>query len=130
MFKKIITEVAFRFFLLILVFTVALFTSDPAHQFLTKYLQYQLPSGFFGLTLADWTLAWTLTSLFWGGVVFGALGKKVDFVFFFLIVLFALWEYTGTENVTSQMYLGLVVVAVVGNAIGYLLKLGRERWLS
>lgn len=127
---KTVIDVVTRILILLVVLFLSAFTSDPAHDFILNIFHYQNPSGFFAASWAEWSIAWVLTSVFWSGIIFGAIGKKIDYIFNFVIILFALWEYIGAENVTPQMYLGLIGVALLGNALGYALKIGRKNWFG
>lgn len=103
-----------------------------AHFFLDileNYLGYKTPSGFFGFTFADAFVALDLGLLFWGSLIFGILGKKIDYLIVFLLLLSALWEYFGTETITTNMYIGLVIALLVGSVIGFVLKLARQKFL-
>ena len=119
-----------RILLLIIALGLGGFTSFPFHAFILDTLNFKNPSDFFGASWADWGLAWTLTSLFWSGIVFGALGKKIDYIFIAIIFLFSLLIFFYTKNVTLAIYLGLVGVAVLGNVLGYMLKVGRQTWFG
>lgn len=81
------------------------------------YIAVQISNSSFSLYLA---LA------LWGSIVFGAIGKKTDYVIIAGIFLFGLWDYAGTDNVTTDMYLGLIAVTLAGNAIGLGLRLVRQ----
>lgn len=124
---KISLAVTSRLLLLVIVVILSAYTSETAHQLITETFGYQNPSGFFVPSWADSILAWTLTMLFLGAIFFGALGRRIDYIFIGIIILFTIWSFVGTDNVTNQMYLGLIGVAVVGNAIGYALKLARHK---
>ena len=119
-----------RILLILPILVVSFLSAAPFEYFNDTILGYQTPPGFFGFTIIDGILAWTLSFIFWSGILFGILGKKIDYVPIVLIIALALWMYSGTDNVTPQMYLGLLGVALLGNAIGYILKLARLRWLS
>lgn len=70
-------------------------------------------------------LAWALSVVFWSSVIFSFLGKATDYVFVAMFLLFGVYVYINTEDVTPLMYLALLGVAVVGNLIGYALKVAR-----
>jgi hypothetical protein len=128
---KVIKDILFRFALLIVVLVATYFSTDIFHNLNDSTFHYINPPGFFAMaSLAEWFLALDLALIFWSGVIFGALGKKSDYIFIVLIILYAFWGYSGTSNVTSQMYLGLIGVAVLGNFLGYILKIGRQNWLG
>ena len=127
---KIFGALFLRILLLIGVLTVGLLTAVPFHEFNENVLGYSRPSGFFGFTLADWELAWLLSSVFWSGIVFGMLSKKIDYAFIIIIFLFVLWDYSYPPAVSTSMYTGLFGVALLGNVLGYMLKLARQRWMG
>lgn len=105
-------------------------TGNFFQNFNENIFQYINPPGFFAMaSLAESLLALDLALVFWSGIILGASGKKSDYILIVLIILYALWGYSGTTNVTSQMYLGLIGAAILGNAIGYGLKLARLKWL-
>ena len=58
------------------------------------------------------------------------LSKKIDYAFIIIIFIFALWDYSYPPAVSFLMYIGLIGVALLGNALGYLLKLARLRWVG
>ena len=127
----VVQAILIRILLLALVFTAVYFTTDIFHNFNENTFHYINPPGFFSMaSLAEWFLALDLALVFWTGVMFGAVGKKTDYILIATIFLYALWGYSGAANVTQQMYLGLIGVALLGNALGYMLKVGKERWLG
>ena len=119
-----------RTLLLVIVLVLGIFTAFPFHEFNHNIFGYQKPPGFFGFTLADWEIASLLASVFWGGIIYGIIGRRVDYIFFVLIFLFTLWDYWYPPSVPPLMYLGLVGVAVLGNVLGYMLKVGRQNWFG
>jgi len=128
---KVIKEILIRVSLLIAVLIAAYFTTDFFHDFNENFFHYINPPGFFSMaSLAEWFLALDLALVFWSGIFFGIMGKNFDYILIGLTILLAFWGYSGTENVTQQMYLGLIGVAVLGSFLGYCLKLARERWLT
>ena len=113
------------------VIAIGAYTSGPFYQLNNDVFGYQNPPGFFSIpSLADWILAWVLAMIFWSGIFFGTIGKKIDYILISLFLIFGLWNYLYTDNVTSQMYLGFIGIALLGNALGYLLKLARLRWVG
>ena len=125
----IIWNVFKRLFLLFAIFAFALFLQDPFYYFLIHTLHYKEPSFFF-INLYFLGLGWTLSWTFWSGVVFGAFGKKIDYVFILIVFLLSILDFVYTENITPSIYLGLVGVAVLGNVLGYMLKVGRQNWFG
>lgn len=125
----ILLTVTTRIFLFVAVLVMSLYLSPPFEDLNRIVFDYRKPSGFFGFTLSEAFLALTLSLTLWSGIIFGAIGRKIDYVFIGLVFVLAFWEYSSAENVTPQMYLGLIGVAVLGNFLGYLLKLARQRWL-
>ena len=128
--SKNIISIIFRISLFVGILFFAMFVLYPIHDFILGTLNYKNPSDFFGTSWAEWSLAWVLTCVLWGGIIFGTLGKKIDYIFFALILSLALWEFVFTDNVTLQMYLGLVGIAVLGNILGYMLKVGRQNYFG
>lgn len=120
-----------RFSLLIGVFVLSFFTGNFFHDFNENVFHYVNPSGFFAMaSWAEWSLAFDLALVFWSGLIFSYLGKKSDYILIVCIILYAIWGYSHTDNVTPNMYLGLIGVTLLSNAIGYALKLARLKWLS
>jgi hypothetical protein len=123
-------QIAGRAAILVGLVVVSFFVASPFWYINDSLFNYQRPSGFFGFSLTDAFLAWTLSLTFLNAIMFGAIGKKVDYVFIILVTILAFLEYWSADNVTPQMYLGLVGIALVGNAIGYALKLARLKWFT
>ena len=123
-------NILLRIFLLFVVIALGAFTALPTHTFVIDSLRFENPSDFFGSSWADWSLAWILASLFWGGIVFGVSGKKIDYFFTLLLSVIGFLGFVYTKNVMPLMYLGLVGVAVLGNVLGYMLKVGRQNWFG
>jgi hypothetical protein len=124
-------QLLFRLFLLFAILILSALTSTIAHDVILNIFGYQIPSDFSDTgSWADWSLAFVTTSLFWSGIIFGTFGEKIDYVFVALTILFAAWEYIYSSNITPQMYLGLIGVAVIGNLIGFCLKLARQKWFT
>lgn len=125
-----ILQIFFRIILLLIAIGFGVFFFPfTTHDFVVNILGYQKPPGFFGFTWADWEITWVLTSVFWSGVIFCFFGKKIDYFFLAFVVLFAIADYSYPPAVSPQMYLGLIGVALVGCAIGYGLKLLRQKVL-
>lgn len=108
---------------------LAFYTSDISLEILKNYLAYTTPLVDWGDLLVDASIAVSLGMVFWGALLFGAIGKKVDYLFIFLFTLFGFLNFYITETVTIQMYLGLIAAIIIGNAIGFALKLLRQRFL-
>jgi hypothetical protein len=121
--------VILRIVLFIIIILGSAFICEPFYNFLTETLAYTRPSGFFGFTFADWELAWFLTFTLLGGIIFGALGKKIDYFFIAILIALDIWEWTGTENITPSIWMLLIAVIVGSNAIGFALKLLRQKFL-
>lgn len=115
---------------MVIVLGLGIFTAFPFHEFNQNFFGYQKPPGFFGFTLADWELAQVLAMIFWSSLIYGTLGKKIDYIFIAIISLFSILDFFYTDNVTPIMYLGLIGVAVLGNTLGYMLKVGRRNWFG
>jgi len=126
---EIIKTVSVRLLLIIPVLFLGALTSSVGHEYLV-FMGYQAPSGFFGFALTEELLAWFLSSIFWSGLIYQTFGKKIDQIFIITIFVIVSWEYFSADNMTWQIYFGLIGVALLGNFLGYLLKLGRERWFE
>jgi hypothetical protein len=125
----IVWKISLRFIFLIAVFTFAFYCSDVSFEILKKYLGYITPPGFFGFTLADFFVSLELGSVFISGIMFGALGQIIDYPVTLLFLIWGLWDYHGIPTVTTNMYLGLLGAIIIGNLIGFALKLFRQRFL-
>ena len=125
--KQVITSIVVR----IIAFGAALYASAyiPTNTlyFMENTLGYQRTSGFFGFTIEHLILALTINFIFWASIFFGALGKKIDYWIIGGFFCFSLLLFQGSG---ISMYLGLIGVAILGNFIGYTLKLARERWFG
>lgn len=119
-------KIFLRALLLIVIMVVGfLFVPNQIHSFVVNTLGYRNPPGFFGFTFNDWGIASGFFMIFLVGIVFGTLGKKIDYIFIALVfVLMSLNNYF-TENMTWTVYFGFVGAAILGNLIGYLFKQAR-----
>lgn len=121
--------VLLRVLLFVSILVIGFYEGRLFLSFLTDKLNYkEVCSGFcflegFGAGL----LALTLSYSFWFGVIFGAVGKKADYIVIGVFFILALVMFYG---LSFQIYLGLIGVALLGNAIGYILKIGRENWFG
>ena len=93
-------------------------------------LKYQLPSGFFGFTFADWSISWFISTSFLAGAIFGTLGKRIDYIFVITLFVLASLDFFYTENMTPLVYSGLVGATLIGNVIGFILKLLRAKYFA
>ncbi len=124
----LLKNILLRFGLLILIAILG-YVCWPLFNFINvSVLQFHVGNAFGTYALIGYAtiLGW----VFWGSVIFGALGKIVDYVLFTLIFCLALWLYISTNS--TPMYVGLIGVAATGNIIGYVLKLklGWQKWKS
>ncbi len=108
----------------------AFFFQITIHEFVVDTLKYQLPSGFFGFTFADWDISWFIASSFLAGIFFGTLGKKMDYVFIITFFGLSSLDFLYTENMTALIYSALVAATVIGNVIGFGLKLLKQKYLA
>jgi hypothetical protein len=117
----------------IITFCLIILASDKilnlSLEILKDYLGYITPDTIFDINLADPLIAFLLVLPFWCGAMFGILGRKFDYAIIILCIAFSFFGYYGTETVTTKMYLGLVIAAILGSAIGFALKLLRQRFL-
>lgn len=126
---SIILQILLRVILFIIVLGLSLFTPFQVHDLIVNNLGYVKPSGFFGFTLADWEIAHILFATFLVGITFGTLGKKIDYAMILILFCLASFDYYSVENMTSRVYSGLLGAALLGNLIGFLLKLARQKFL-
>jgi len=124
---SIVFGVLLRVVLLAVVSVAAFYTSPNVLDMLNNYFGYRTPGGFF--TLADIFVSLDLALVFWSGIFFGVLGRKIDYILIGLFVILAVWEFSSIETATTNMYLGLVGIVVISNATGFALKLLRQRFL-
>lgn len=124
--RLIIAQIGLRIALLIAAFYIGAITSSYALSFMEDSLGYYRPSGFFGFTLEHLFAPWIFASIFWVSTLLGSLGKKVDYLTIGVITLLALLSFYGFS---LEIYVGLLGIAALGNALGYALKLARQRWL-
>ena len=124
--------IGLRLILLVLVFVLGIFSEIPVTTFLTQTLQYHEPVGFFDSLngLETGFLSVFLSWIFWMGILFGGIGKKGDYIFIGISVILLALLFSQEAGSTPQMYLGLIGVAVLGNALGYCLKVGRQNWFG
>lgn len=115
--------------LLFLVSIVGLFFFPiTIHDFIVNVLAYHRPNGFFGYTATDWILAWIISFSFLSGIIFNLFGKKIDYIFIFLLFLLSSYEFLTAENMTLLVYSALVVATIIGTILGFGLKLLRKRF--
>lgn len=126
---KRVGKVTLRILLLFPIFFLALILQDPFYYFLINILGYQEPPFFF-INLYFFGLGWTLSWTFWSGLVYGAIGKRMDLYFITAIFCLSLVVLYLTDNVTTTTYLGLAAVAALGGVLGYTLKVGRQNWFG
>jgi len=96
------------------------------HSFVIDTLGYQSPPGFFGFNLQAWPIVWLMSSMFWVGVIFGTLGKVTDYILIGIFFIFTSFVLLA-DNITLYVYSGLIGTAILGNLIGFALKLLRKR---
>jgi hypothetical protein len=134
MVQKSLTSLAAGVFLRIILFLVVIgfgvfFFPNTIHGFVINTLGYQNgPVGLFDMAnLGDWEVSFLLSSVFWFGIIFGTLGKKIDYILFLVFFIFALWDYFYPPAASYEVFLGLIGAAVLGNIIGFILKLARKK---
>jgi hypothetical protein len=128
-FALIIWKISIRIIILIITVVVANQTFPQGLEILQNYLGYKTPDVIWGENLVDGIVAIGFGVVFWGGILFGSLGKKVDYFFILIFIVLGLWDFWTTSTVTTAMYLGLIGAAVVGNVIGFVLKVLRQKFL-
>jgi hypothetical protein len=126
---NIALAVLLRILLIVVASIIGLFFFPiTIHDFVINTLGYIVPSGFFGFTFADWDVAWIISSALWVGILLGTLGKRIDYAFILLFFITSSFEYLYTENMTLLVYSGLVGATIIGNIIGFGLKLLRQKY--
>jgi hypothetical protein len=108
---------------------LAAYTSGFALDILENNLGYKTPDVIWGGNLVDGFVGLGLSLVFLGSIIFGILGKKVDYFIIFCFIALGFWDFWSTSTVTLNMYLGLIGAAILGNAIGFGLKLLRQKFL-
>lgn len=107
---------------------LAVFTPISVHDFIINNFDFIDPGGFFGFSLADWEVTWVFSVILLSGVVFGTLGRKIDYFLIGILTLFGIYDYSVPIS-SPKMYLVLALAIVAGNIIGFTLKLLRHRFL-
>ncbi|HVV38890.1 MAG TPA: hypothetical protein VHD31_01015 [Candidatus Paceibacterota bacterium] len=118
-----------RMFWLIFVLVIGFILVDGFIPFVTQYLGYSESSTFFGAFQGFATdfLALVFSYALWVSVIFGALGKKADYI---IITLYAFLGFFLLYNLSLKIYLGFIGVTILGNLIGFCLKLWRQRFFK
>ena len=93
-----------------------------------NYIGYQTPGVFFSF-VSDLIVIFGLGLTFWGGVFFGALGRWWDYLLITILTGWSLYSYSLIEENTAHMLLYLMAAALLANAIGFALKLLRQKFL-
>jgi len=128
-FKTILFEILVRVLLVGIGIGIGIyFFPLTIHDFVVNTLGYQKPSGFFGFTLADWNVSWFVSATLWIGIIFGTFGKKIDYIFISIMFTVFSLSFLSTENMTLLVYSGLIGSTIIGNILGFILKLLRQRF--
>ncbi len=126
--KKVILAIFLRVVALCITVYIASISNLVFLDILEKHLGYESPAGsFWGGDLTDNFVSLYLALIFFGSIIFGTLGKWWDFAFIILFISLGIWEYQGISTTTSSMFVGLAVAALLGNVIGFGLKLLRQK---
>jgi hypothetical protein len=125
----IVWKIFLRIVVLILVAFIANFESPLALEILKNNLGYITPEGFFGFNLTDDFVSFELALVFVSGVFLGLLGKVADYILIIFFILFAAYDYFSVTSLTNLMTFGFVGAVLLGNAIGFGLKLLRQKFL-
>jgi hypothetical protein len=123
--EKIIWGIIFRITLLPLIMLFAFLFSRNFQELISYGLSYPRCGG--GTLLGDTTfcgdfLGIIISFIFWLGIVYGFLGKKIDYVVIGIFLVLALSFFLTDQNVSVQILSTFIIFAVVGNIFGYLLK--------
>jgi len=113
-----------RLFWFIVVLVVGFYNAVPFITLLEDNLGYkEMCDGLFCLEgFETGFLALMLSYSLWLGIVFGALGKKVDYILIGIVFLLTFFLFTQEGGKTWEMFVGLVAITALGNAIGFGLK--------
>jgi hypothetical protein len=125
----IVWNILLRLLLFIVVIIVGFFPPLQLYLFINEGLGYVSPGGFFGFDFSDWEVTWIIAWTFWSGLIFGMLGKKIDYFIILFFVLFALYDFSTPTPVNPNLYILLVSTIVSSNVIGFALKLARQKFL-
>lgn len=126
---KYIKYFLFRFFLLLSALIISIWLADPFEIFLKTTLDYKGSGGFFGFDISSAILAVIMSWLFLGSILLSYLGRKADYVLSGILFLFSLFLFSRSGEISQQIYMSLIPLSLLGNAIGYGLKLLRQKVL-
>ena len=128
--KQIGLDIILRSLFLLAALFAAAYAPSINSYFLEYSLDYQRSGGFFGFSIENVIIELIFSFILWASILFGAIGKKIDYLLIVsFIILAVIAFYNSSASLNIKMYLGLIGVALLGNAIGYMLKLARLRWL-
>jgi len=123
--KNILGFIA-RVLILLIISVVSFFSAQPFIDLVNPFY-HEAPASIFDFLYSfggDW-LGIILSITLWAGIVYGTLGKKMDYFFISILFLLALWDFLYTKNMTPMILAILFATAIVGNVLGYALKRGR-----
>lgn len=118
-----------RIILFIAVIAVGFFPPLQLYTFINQDLGYVSSGGFFGFDFSNWEVTWVMYWTLLSGIVFGTLGKKIDYFIILFFIFFAIYDYSTPIPVNQNLYLALTITIVVSNAIGFGFKLLRQKFL-
>ncbi len=127
--STIVLGIFLRVFIILAVVVFSYYSSNISLEILRDYFGYRTPLVDWGDILVDASIAISFGMTFWAALLFGVIGKKIDYIFIMLFLLFGFLNFYFTETVTFQMYIGLITGLVFGSLIGFVLKLLRQRFL-
>ena len=123
-------QIISRVCLLVATFILSLWGATPFEIFLKTFINFQETNGFFGFTFSSAILGFFLSWVFLSGLILFILGKKLDYFFFGTILLFTVFIFIRTPNVTLSIYFSLILTTLAGIIIGYILKLARQKFFG
>jgi len=112
--------------LLFCALVVSLWTEAPFEIFLKTSLPYQGSGGFFDLDISSALLGIILSWVFLSSIILATLGGKLDHIFSGILLLFSFFLFSQSGNPSSSVYLSLIIIAILGNIIGFGLKFARQ----
>jgi hypothetical protein len=122
--RRYVKSLLTRVILLLLALGAAIIFEPIFDYLLTHVLHYKSTPFYFGSTEAL-----IIAPIFFMGVIFEIRGRKFEFGWIILFLVAAFILLTQMPNPGLEKYTALIGAGVAGNAIGYILKLVRERIL-
>ena len=125
-------DVVFRLLGLVPILIISSFIYLPFYDLIKNYLRYSEPGTIFISFggLGTHLMAIEMAFVFLLGMIFGAIGKKVDYIFIATFFALISLHSFAAANVTVIVYLSFIFITVFGISVGFGLKLVRQKFLS